>query len=234
MIESYEKDLGIPVLHAWGMTETSPVGSVCRLKSTMADWPEQAQLTQRAKQGLPVPGLEMRVEGPDGDEKPWDGVSMGELVVRGPWVARSYYDNPDRSVFTADGWFRTGDVVTIDEHGYMEITDRIKDSINTRGEWISSVDMENHVAAHPGILEVAVVARPDPVRGEAPVVLIVRDPAYDEEIDPREIIALLSERFAHWQVPKSADIRFLESLPKTSVGKIDKKQLRTAIAESDD
>ena len=151
-MESFEKDFGLPILHAWGMTETSPIGTVSRLKSTMHDWTEEQKLAVRLKQGIPVVGVEVRILDDHGEDLPWDGEHAGELVVRGPWIARSYYNNPggDGS-FTPDGWFRTGDIAMIDRHGYVQITDRKKDLIKRKGEWISSVDMENLVLAHPGV-----------------------------------------------------------------------------------
>ncbi len=177
LMENFEKDFGIPVLHAWGMTETSPIGTVSRLKSTMQDWTEEQKLAVRLKQGIPVVGVEVRILGDQGQDLPWDGEHAGELVVRGPWIARSYYNNPGADgAFTADGWFRTGDIAMIDPHGYVQITDRKKDLIKRKGEWISSVDMENLVLAHPGVLEAAVVGRVCDVRDEVPVVFVVTKP----------------------------------------------------------
>ena len=226
LIENYERDFGITVLCAWGMTEMSPVGSVCRLKAEMENWSHEEQLRVRIKQGIAVANVEMRLLGEQGEALPWDGKQTGELAVRGPWVARSYFANTAAdTAFTEDGWFRTGDIVTIDPFGYMEITDRSKDVIKSRGEWISSVDMENSVMAHPAVLEAAVVGRPDDLRGEAPVVFIVlRQP--DVPVSPQEVLDVLKSRFARWQLPRPSDIHIVTSLPKTSVGKMDKKALR--------
>ena len=175
MMENYERDFGITILHAWGMTETSPLGTIPRLKRAMEDWPHERQIEMRLKQGLPVLGVELRVAGPTGEELPWDGESVGELLVRGPWIASSYYNNAAASAsFTDDGWFRTGDMVTIDREGFVQITDRKKDLIKRKGEWISSVDMENAVLANPGVAEAAVVARYDEICDEVPVVFVVR------------------------------------------------------------
>jgi fatty-acyl-CoA synthase len=226
LVESFEKDFGIPVLHAWGMTETSPIGTMGRLKASMSGWTYEQKMAVRLKQGIPVVGVEAKIVGDQSQDLPWDGEHTGELVVRGPWIAKSYFKNPDTSTsFTADGWFRTGDIAAIDRQGYVQITDRKKDLIKRKGEWISSVDMENLVLAHPGVLEAAVVARVDEVRDEVPVVFIVkRDPT--QLIEPQSIIDLIGTKFALWQLPKPEDIRFVPSLPKTSVGKLDKKVIR--------
>ncbi len=152
--------------------------------------------------------------------------------MRGPWVASSYYNNPEAgAAFTPDGWFRTGDMASIDRYGYVQLSDRKKDLIKRKGEWISSVDMENAVASHPGVLEAAVVARPDPVCDELPAVLVVRRNHPDHPVEPQDIIDLLAGKFARWQLPLPEDIHFVESLPKTGVGKIDKKVLRKLVAD---
>ncbi len=175
MFENFERDFGIRVLHAWGMTETSPLGTVSRLKGEMLAWPEERQLEYRLKQGMPMAGVEIRILGESDEDLPWDGEHVGELAVRGPWIASSYYNNPEAgAAFTPDGWFRTGDMASIDRYGYVQLSDRKKDLIKRKGEWISSVDMENAVSSHPGVVEAAVVARPDPVCDELPAVLVVR------------------------------------------------------------
>ncbi len=229
LMEGFERDFGIELIHAWGMTETSPVGSVCRLTSDMSGWTESQKLTESLKQGSAVACVEMRVVADNGIELPWDGIQSGELEVRGPWVAASYYGDESREAFTEDGWFRTGDIATIDPYGCMEITDRKKDMIKTRGEWISSVAMENAVVTHPDVIEAAVIGRPDGLRGEAPVIFIVpRD--QDSPIDPRSIQDILRSSFERWQVPKVSDILIVTSLPRTGVGKIDKKELRVRVS----
>jgi fatty-acyl-CoA synthase len=233
MMENYQRDFGIRVLHAWGMTETSPIGTVSRLKATMEDWPEERQLEVRLKQGIPVPGVETKLLGDHGEDLPWDGEHVGELAVRGPWIASSYYNNPEAgAAFTADGWFRTGDMASIDPYGYVKLTDRKKDLIKRKGEWISSVDMENAVQGHPGVLEAAVVARLDEVCDEVPAVMVVKRNDPNHPVEPQEIIDLLARKFAKWQLPLIQDIHFVESLPKTGVGKIDKKVLRKMLTES--
>jgi fatty-acyl-CoA synthase len=232
MLENFQRDFGIRVLHAWGMTETSPIGTMSRLKRAMENWPEEKQLEVRLKQGLPCVGVETRILGEDGEDLPWDGEHVGELAVRGPWIASSYYNNPEAgAAFTAGGWFRTGDMASIDRYGYVQLSDRKKDLIKRKGEWISSVDMENYVLGHPGVLEAAVVARPDPVCDEVPAVLVVRRNDPDHSVEPQDIIDLLARKFAKWQLPLPEDIQFVESLPKTGVGKIDKKVLRKLVTD---
>ena len=233
MMENFERDFGIRVLHAWGMTETSPMGTVSRLKGAMEEWPEEKQLDYRLKQGIPVVGVETKILGENGEELPWDGSQVGELAVRGPWIASSYYNNPEAgAAFTSDGWFRTGDMASIDPLGYVQLSDRKKDLIKRKGEWISSVDMENWVLGHPGVLEAAVVARRDEVCDEVPAVLVVRGNDPNHPVEAQEIIDLLAGKFAKWQLPLVQDIHFVESLPKTGVGKIDKKVLRKMVGDS--
>ncbi len=230
MIENFQHDFGIRVLHAWGMTETSPLGTVSELRGAMRSWPEQKQLEFRLKQGVPPIGVEIRILGDDGQDLPWDGEQVGELAVRGPWIASSYYENPSAgAAFTDDGWFRTGDMASIDQYGYVQLRDRKKDLIKRKGEWISSVDMENEIVGHPGVAEAAVVARPDPVNDEQPAVLVVRAPGAGP-VEPQEIVDRLAKKFARWQLPLPEDIHFVDALPKTGVGKIDKKVLRRQLA----
>jgi fatty-acyl-CoA synthase len=232
LMENYERDFGITIQHAWGMTETSPLGTISRLKAGMENWPAERQLEVRLKQGVPVLGVEVRVLGDRDEDLPWDGRHVGELVVRGPWIARSYYNNPGaQASFTADGWFRTGDMVSIDPQGYVQITDRKKDLIKRKGEWISSVDMENLVLALPAVLEAAVVGRPDEICDEVPVVLVVpRDPA-KQPVAAADVISLLSTKFRNWQLPSPHDVHVVDALPKTSVGKLDKKAIRKLLAQ---
>ncbi len=230
MIENYQRDFGIRVLHAWGMTETSPLGTVSELRGAMRSWPEEQQLEYRLKQGVPPIGVEIRILGEDGQDLSWDGEQVGELAVRGPWIASTYYENPAAgAAFTDDGWFRTGDMASIDPYGYVQLRDRKKDLIKRKGEWISSVDMENTILGLPGVAEAAVVARPDPVNDEQPAVLVVMTPGEDP-VEPQAIIDRLSKKFARWQLPLPEDIHLVDALPKTGVGKIDKKLLRRQLA----
>jgi fatty-acyl-CoA synthase len=224
MIERYEKQFGASILHAWGMTEMSPIGTVSRLKSHMLDWPEAERFKVRAKQGTPVPGVEARVVDIDGRELPWDGQSFGELQVRGPWIISGYYNDPRGADSFQDSWFRTGDVATIDAEGYIQIVDRTKDLVKSGGEWISTVDLENEIMAHPKVLEAAVIAVPHPRWQERPLACVVPRPDAKDSLSPGKILEFLSSRVAKWQLPD--EVIFIESVPKTSVGKFDKKVLR--------
>lgn len=230
LIEKMEKQHGLRIIHAWGMTEMSPLGTVSRLKKAQRALPEAEQFTLRAKQGLPVPGVEIRAMDDMGKEVPWDGKTFGELQVRGPWVARSYYGGADgkQDERTADsfrdGWFRTGDVVTIDAEGFVQIVDRTKDLVKSGGEWISSVDLENAIMAHPQVLEAAVIAVTHPKWQERPLACVVPKPDFKGTLSKKDILDHLRSRFASWELPD--DIIFIDAVPKTSVGKFDKKVLR--------
>jgi fatty-acyl-CoA synthase len=190
----------------------------------MLDWPEEKQFEVRAKQGLPAPGVEMRAIDENGKEAPWDGKTMGELQVRGPWIIRSYYNDPRNAEAFMDGWFRTGDVVVIDPEGYMQIVDRTKDVVKSGGEWISTVDLENTIMAHPKVLEAAVIAVPHPKWQERPLAVVVPKAGLADPPNKQEIYDLLGQHFAKWQLPD--EIVFVEAIPKTSVGKFDKKVIR--------
>jgi len=184
---AYRRQFGVTMSHAWGMTEMTPLGTIARLKSYMKQWPEDAQYEVRARVGYPSVGVDARIVDEEGRELPWDGASMGELQVRGPWVVSAYYDNPESAErFTADGWFRTGDVATIDAEGYVQITDRTKDLIKSGGEWISSVDVENLIMSHPKVLEAAVIAVPHPKWVERPLACVVPKPG--QTLEPGEIV----------------------------------------------
>jgi fatty-acyl-CoA synthase len=223
LIEAFDKKFGATMMHAWGMTEMSPIGTLARLKSYMREWTEDDQYAVRAKQGYPVAGVELRIVNDEGREQPWDGVSMGEIQVRGPWVLKSYYDNPDAADrFTDDGWFRTGDVAVIDPEGYIQITDRTKDLIKSGGEWISSIDVESMIMGHPKVLEAAVIAVPHPKWVERPLACVVPKPGVS--IDPAEIVDYLRDKLARWALPD--EVVLIDAVPKTSVGKFDKKVLR--------
>ncbi len=220
---AFRKQFGVTMSHAWGMTEMTPLGTISRIKSYMKQWPEDAQYEVRARVGYPSVGVDARIVDEAGRELPWDGVSMGELQVRGPWVLRAYYDSPESADrFTRDGWFRTGDVATIDAEGYVQITDRTKDLIKSGGEWISSVDVENIIMSHPKVLEAAVIAVPHPKWVERPLACVVPKPG--QALEPAEIVDFLRPRLAKWALPDAVEI--IEAVPKTSVGKFDKKVLR--------
>jgi fatty-acyl-CoA synthase len=214
----------MPILQAWGMTETSPLGSVARVRSTLADRDEEELAGFRATQGVASPLVEIRIVDPEsGEERPWDGHASGELQARGPWVAAAYYDD-DRSAesFTEDGWLRTGDVATISPEGYISLVDRTKDVVKSGGEWISSVELENEIMAHPKVREAAVIGLPDERWGERPCACVVPEPGAD--LDADEVRDFLEGRVARWWIPER--VEFIEEVPKTSVGKFSKKTLR--------
>jgi len=221
MLRAFD-ELGISVCHAWGMTEMSPVGTLGTLKPRMDQSDKDTQYKYRAKQGMALPFVEMRVFGDEG-EIPWDGKTMGELQVRGPWVAATYY-NPDGKVtsWTDDGWFRTGDVVNIDPEGYVKITDRTKDLIKSGGEWISSVDLENALMGHPAVLEAAVIAVAHAKWTERPLACVVLKSG--AAVTANELKDYLAGKFAAWWIPDAFE--FMPELPKTSTGKFQKARLR--------
>ncbi|HTO95795.1 MAG TPA: long-chain fatty acid--CoA ligase [Myxococcales bacterium] len=225
-IEGFRKRHSLEVVHAWGMTELSPLGTVSRLKPHLETAPEGERFRLRATQGLPAPLVEVRSMTEAG-EAPADGRSMGELQVRGPWVASAYLNQHEAAdKFTADGWFRTGDIVTIDPEGYLRIADRTKDLIKSGGEWISSVDLENALMGHPAIREAAVVAAPHPKWDERPVACVVlRDGAAASE---KELRGHLAGQFARFWLPDR--FLFLETMPRTTVGKLNKVKLREQVA----
>jgi fatty-acyl-CoA synthase len=221
--EKFDKKHKARMLHAWGMTEMTPLGTICRLKSYMEGLPDDERYGIRAKQGYPTICVDLRIVDDAGRELPWDGRSMGEMQVRGPWVIRSYFNNPESADrFTPDGWFRTGDVATVDPEGYVQITDRTKDLIKSGGEWISSIDVEVMIMGHPKVLEAAVIAVPHPRWVERPLACVVPKPG--ERLDPREILDYLRPKLAKWALPD--EVVLIEAVPKTSVGKFDKKVLR--------
>ena len=223
---------GLNMVHAWGMTETSPVGTVNFVKPNLRDQSEEALLTLRAKQGIPALGVDLRiVDLLTGEECPSDGQTPGEIQVRGAWVARAYYHDPqDRDGrFTADGWFRTGDVATVDPEGYVQIVDRTKDLVKSGGEWISSVTLEGELMAHPKVKEAAVVGFPHSRWAERPVGFVVVRPEFKETLTKAELLEFLRPRVASFWLPD--EIIFVDEVPKTSVGKFDKKLLRKEYAD---
>lgn len=212
---------GIRILHAWGMTETSPLGSVSRIPAAMADATDEEQYRQRAKQGRPAPFVEIRASNADG-LVPWDGRTMGELEVRGLWVAGAYFNDDRADQFTADGWFKTGDVTTIDETGTIEIQDRSKDLIKSGGEWISSVALENALMGHPAIAEAAVVAFAHPKWGERPLAAVVLKTG--ASATPADLCAYLAPQFPKFWLPDAYE--FIDAIPRTATGKFLKSALR--------
>lgn len=225
MIEGFKKKHGLDVMHAWGMTETTPLGTVSRLKSYQLELPEAEQFALRAKQGVGVPGIEIRAINEEGKEIAWDGKQFGELQVRGAWVISSYYKDDRTAESFQDGWFRTGDVVTIDSEGFMQIVDRTKDLVKSGGEWISSQELENAIMSHPKVLEAAVIAMPHPKWQERPLACVVPKPDFKDTLTKDEVLDHIRPFFPKMYIPD--DVVFIEAVPKTSVGKFDKKLLRT-------
>ncbi len=222
------KEFGINIIHAYGATETTPLVSVNLPKKKIKELSEELQIENARKQGLPVFGVDIRIVDPSGKDVPWDGKSIGELLIKGFWIAKQYYDDErTKKQFTEDGYWRSGDVATIDENGYIKIVDRIKDLIKSGGEWISSIDLENYLVAHPAVLEASVVGIPHPKWEERPIALVVlKDDYRNGNIDEmgKELISHLLKRFAKWQIPDK--IIFVNEIPKSSTGKYDKKTIK--------
>ncbi|MBI1759986.1 MAG: AMP-binding protein, partial [Acidobacteria bacterium] len=219
--------LGIRIIQAWGMTETSPLATLSKPHSSMAGWSAEQQRVVRAKQGMSMPFVEMRIVGDDGRELPQDGKSVGELQVRGPWIVAEYYNDLRSAAAFQDGWFKTGDIATIDPEGYLQITDRAKDVIKSGGEWISSVDLENAIMAIPGVAEAAVIGVNHPRWQERPLACVVLKAG--AELTKEQINEHLVTKggIAKWWLPD--EVLFVEAIPKTSVGKFDKKVLRVQL-----
>ncbi|MDS0292924.1 long-chain fatty acid--CoA ligase [Halogeometricum luteum] len=225
VIRRFDEEYDVDVLHAWGMTEMSPIGTVSRLKPGMESLPDEERYDKQAKQGLLIPGLEMRVVGDDGEELPWDGEAFGELHVRGPWVTTEYFERPEANEEDFEGnWLKTGDVVTVDEEGYVQIVDRAKDVIKSGGEWISSVELENALMAHDDVAEATVVGVPHQRWQERPVAFVVPAASADEETLKSELVEMVKSEFPKWWAPD--EVVFIEEVPKTATGKFDKKVLR--------
>ncbi len=213
---------GIDVVQGWGMTETSPVAACATMKSYMG---AEVKRTTRLKSGLAIAGVELRLADVEsGQPVPWDGKSVGEIQVRGPWVTGSYYRGVDAERFTADGWLRTGDVANVDPEGYIQIVDRTKDLVKSGGEWISSVELESAIMGHPKVLEAAVIGIPHPKWQERPVAYVVAKPEFKGAVTQGEIIEFLQPLVAKWWLPD--EVRFVDEIPKTSVGKFDKRVIR--------
>ena len=227
--EAWRAKLGIPIQQAWGMTETSPLASIAKVRSSLEHLSDDEQADIRASIGVVSLGVEFRVvDQVSGEEVAWDGTTSGELQVAGPWIAREYYDD-DRSPesFTADGWLKTGDVATVDAHGYLRIVDRTKDVVKSGGEWISSVELENEIMAHPAVAEAAVIGVKHPKWSERPLACVVVKPG--ETLTREDVLAHLDGRVAKWWLPD--DVVFIDEVPKTSVGKFSKRDLRDRFAD---
>jgi fatty-acyl-CoA synthase len=221
MTRSFQEEFGVQVLHAWGMTEMSPLGTLCTFKAKHAGWDKERRLALQAKQGRGIFGCDMKIVDEEGKDLPWDGKRFGNLMVRGPWIASGYMKgeggNPLR-----DGWFPTGDVATIDADGYMQITDRSKDVIKSGGEWISSIDLENIAVAHPAIAEAAVIGIAHPKWDERPIVVAVKKAG--QEVSKAELLRFYEGKIAKWWMPD--DVQFVDELPHTATGKLSKLTLR--------
>jgi fatty-acyl-CoA synthase len=228
MIDGFRRRHGLDVTHAWGMTETNPLGTVARLKHALQGKSDAERLAAKASQGLPAPFVELRHVGAEGEKLPWDGETMGELEVRGPFVASSYFGGEGTDRFTADGWFRTGDMVTIDAEGYMRLTDRSKDVIKSGGEWISSVALENALMSHPAVQEAAVFAGKHLKWDERPIAAVVFKK--DQLASADELRAHLEALFPRFWLPD--EFLFLPQIPRTSTGKFLKSKLRADFGDS--
>jgi len=220
MTRAFQEEYGVQVLHAWGMTEMSPLGTVCTFKAKHAKMDKEARYALQAKQGRAIFGVDMKIVNEDGKDLPWDGKAFGNLMVRGPWIATGYMKGEGGDL--RDGWFPTGDVVTIDPDGYIQITDRSKDVIKSGGEWISSIELENIAVAHPAIAEAAVIGVRHPKWDERPIVVAVKKPG--QEVSRDELLKFYEGKIAKWWMPD--DVVFVTELPHTATGKLSKLTLR--------
>jgi 3-(methylthio)propionyl---CoA ligase len=226
MIAAFQDDYGVEVLHAWGMTEMSPLGTMCTLKNKHLDLPKDAQMKIRLKQGRAIYGVDMKIVGEDGQALPHDGKAYGDLLVKGPWIVREYYKGEGGNPLV-DGWFPTGDVATIDADGFMQITDRSKDVIKSGGEWISSIEIENIAMAHPAVLMAACVGMAHPKWDERPIVAVVKRPGV--EVTRDELIKFFDGKTAKWQIPD--DVVFVDAIPLGATGKMQKMKLREQLKD---
>ena len=230
MISAFNDQYGVEVLHAWGMTEMSPLGTLCTLKNKHLSLSDADKMKVRLKQGRAIYGVDMKIVNGEGAELPWDGKTYGDLLVKGPWVVREYFQGVGDAHAVkplVDGWFPTGDVATIDADGYMQITDRSKDVIKSGGEWISSIDIENIAVAHPAIAMAACIGMPHPKWDERPIVAVVKKPG--TEVTREELLAFYTGRAAKWQIPD--DVVFLDNIPLGATGKMQKSKLRDLLKD---
>jgi 3-(methylthio)propionyl---CoA ligase len=214
------------VLHAWGMTEMSPLGTLCTLKNKHQALPAAEQMKIRLKQGRAIYAVDMKIVGAQGEDLPWDGATPGDLYVKGPWVIREYFKGEGGDPLV-DGWFPTGDVATIDADGYMQITDRSKDVIKSGGEWISSIDVENIAVAHPAVAMAACIGMKHPKWDERPIVVVVKKPG--TELSKEELLKFYEGKTAKWQVPD--DVVFVDAIPLGATGKMLKTRLRELLKD---
>jgi len=231
MIDAFREEYGVEVLHAWGMTEMSPLGTLCTLKNKHLTMSPDEQMKIRLKQGRAIFGVDMKIVGDDGEQLPWDGKTFGDLYVKGPWVVREYFKGEGGDPLVKDGngvgWFPTGDVATIDADGYMQITDRSKDVIKSGGEWISSIDIENIAMSHPAIQMAACVGMRHPKWDERPIVAVVKKPG--AEVTKEELLRFYEGKIAKWQIPD--DVVFVETIPLGATGKMLKTRLREQLKD---
>jgi fatty-acyl-CoA synthase len=225
MIQAFNDDYGVEVLHAWGMTEMSPLGTLCTLKNKHDSLSEEEKMKIRLKQGRAIYGVDMKIVDGSGKELPWDGRTYGDLMVKGPWIIREYYKGESDPL--VDGWFPTGDVATIDADGYMQITDRSKDVIKSGGEWISSIDIENIAVAHPAVLMAACIGMAHPKWDERPIIAVVTKPGM--EVTREELLAFYEGKTAKWQIPD--DVVFVDAIPLGATGKMLKTRLRELLKD---
>jgi fatty-acyl-CoA synthase len=226
MIDAFREDYGVEVLHAWGMTEMSPLGTLCTLKNKHLTMSPEEQMKIRLKQGRSIYGVDMKIVGQDGTELPWDGKTPGDLHVRGPWVVAEYFKGEGGDPLVG-GWFPTGDVATIDPDGYMQITDRSKDVIKSGGEWISSIDVENIAVAHPAVAMAACIGMKHPKWDERPIVAVVKKPG--AEVTKEELLKFYEGKTAKWQIPD--DVVFVDAIPLGATGKMLKTRLREVLKD---
>ena len=229
MITAFNDVYGVEVLHAWGMTEMSPIGTICTLKNKHLPMTSDDKMKVRLKQGRALFGVDMKIVDPDGHELPWDGKVYGDLLVKGPWIISEYFKGEDESGDSplVDGWFPTGDVGTIDADGYLQITDRSKDVIKSGGEWISSIDVENIAMAHPAVAMAACIGMQHPKWDERPIIAVVKKPG--AEVTRDELIAFYDGKIAKWQIPD--DVVFLDAIPLGGTGKMQKTKLREVLKD---
>jgi len=222
IMEEFQQKHDVYVHHAWGMTETGPLGTLNTLKSDMKDLPKDELDKIKLKQGRPIFGVDLKIDNEAGEEQAWDGSAFGEVKLRGPWICSAYYKLDNSSAHDQDGWFSTGDVATMDTDGYMQITDRTKDVIKSGGEWISSIDLENAAVGHPAVAEAAVIGVAHPRWTERPLLIVVKKAG--QQLEKQEILGWLEGKVAKWWIPE--DAIFVDELPHTATGKISKKDLR--------
>ena len=224
LIDAIQEKLGVNMVQAYGMTEATPVVSYRREWSDLEDSSEGEKRRMAGSQGVMVPGLEMRLVDDEGNDLPWDGEQRAELLFKGPWIADGYYNDPRSEETFIDGWYHSGDIASVDPNGYIQIGDRVKDMVKSGGEWISSVDLETAIIAHPGVLEAAVIAIPHERWVERPLACVVRNAEFKGDLAKAEVLDFIKDKFASWWMPD--DVVFIDEIPKTGVGKFDKKVLR--------